>query len=82
VKSTGLLIATVLLLLLTGVIWWSNKKEAGGAKPEANLPPKLLSFDQSAITSFTIRHKNQGPLTLAKDNDSWRIMAPTPLAAR
>jgi hypothetical protein len=81
VKSTGLLIAASLLLLLTGVIWWSNKKEAVASKPDANAAPKILSLDASAVTSLTIRHKDQGTLTLDRDHEAWRITAPAPLQA-
>ena len=80
-KSTGLLVAASLLLVLTGVVWWSNKKEAAATKTETNAPLKILSLDQSAVTSVGIREREQSSLILARDHDTWRITAPLPLAA-
>jgi hypothetical protein len=80
-KSTGLLVAASLLLVLTGVIWWSNKREAVASKPDSNAAPKILTLDASAVTSLSIRKRDQGTTTLDRDHEAWRITAPAPLAA-
>ena len=80
-KSTGLLIAAVFLAVLSGVIWWSNKKEAAATKTESIASPKILSLDQSAISSLTIERKGQPPLALSKNANGWQITAPQQLPA-
>jgi hypothetical protein len=81
VKSTGLVIAAALLAVLSGIIWWSNKREAARPESEANASPKILSFDQSAVISFSIERKGQPTLTLAKNGGDWQITAPAEFPA-
>ncbi len=80
-KWTRLVLAAALLALLGGLIWWSNKKEAATvAKPDSGAPRKILSLDSSALTSFTIQHRNQDRLTAIRQNSAWQITSPKPLA--
>ena len=81
-RLTRLVFAAALLALLGGLIWWSNKKEAATiAKPDSTAPPKILSLDSSAIAAFTIQHRHQDQLAIAKSNGAWQITAPKPFAA-
>ena len=80
-KSTGLLIAAALLAVLSGVIWWSNKKEAASGKTEADSSPKILSLDQSAVTSFSIERNGQPKLALVKNGSDWQITNPAQFPA-
>jgi hypothetical protein len=84
-KLRNLLIAAVVLAALSGVLYWSNHRkpsEASSATPSPDTPARILSLNQSDISSLDILHKDQPAVDLSKDGSgNWQITAPKTLPA-
>ena len=81
-KIQGLLIAAIVLTALTGTLYWSNhhKPAETTAQASADLPPKILTLNESDITKLDLKKKSGDELMLAKDNSgNWQITSPKPL---
>jgi hypothetical protein len=83
-KLRGLIIAALILAALTGTLYWSNhhKPAEDASKAAADLPPKILSLNQSEISRLAIQRKGEPEVVLSKNaSGTWQITAPQPLPA-
>src|SRR5215475_8064039 len=84
-RSTGLLIATLILAALLGALYWSNRArqtEDAGAKAAPDAPPKILSLNQGEVVGLAIRRREQPAVELSRNpSGAWQITAPAPLSA-
>jgi uncharacterized protein DUF4340 len=83
-KSSGLLVATIVLAALGGTLYWSNhhKPEDTTAKAAADAPPKILALNQPDINRVEIKKKSGVEVTLTKnDAGKWQISSPKALPA-
>ncbi len=83
-KLRGLIIAALILAALTGTLYWSNhhKPSEDTSKAAADLPPKILSLNESDISRLAIRRKGEREVVLTKNaSGTWQITAPQPLPA-
>jgi Domain of unknown function (DUF4340) len=82
-KSTSLLIAAIILAALSGLLYWSNHRKPAEdtTKASSDAPPKILSFDESDVTSLDLKHKDAPEIALSKQNNEWKITEPKALGA-
>jgi hypothetical protein len=83
-KFRGLLVAAIVLAALTGTLYWSNHRKppeiTGTAS--ADIPPKILTLNQTDITGVEIRKKTGEDIILGKtEAGQWQMTAPKSLPA-
>ena len=82
-KSSGLLIASLVLAALIGALYWSNHhKPAETTKVSADVSPKVLSLKQDDISKLTLKKNGEETVGLTKDSSGkWQIISPQPFRA-
>ena len=79
----GLIIAAVVFAALAGLLYWSNHhKPAEKVEASIELPPKIITLEQSDLVKVDIKKKGAPELVLARNSSgNWEITAPKPLRA-
>ncbi len=81
-RFRGLAIACLVLLTLSVGLFWSGRHKPSKAAATAAKGPVILKVDPANVTAVTIRSKDEGTLTLKKqDTEKWQIDAPKKLPA-
>jgi Domain of unknown function (DUF4340) len=81
-RLRGLAIASAVLLALSGVLYWSAHHKASKKASAASSTPVILSVKPASVTSISIRHVGEEPVTLTRQSSGgWQITAPKTLPA-
>ncbi len=76
-KTRELIVAVVVLAALTGTLYWSNHHKSTETAPStADVPPKILSLNESDISGIAINKKDAAEIQLTRNGNDWQITAP------
>jgi hypothetical protein len=81
-KMRGLVFAVAVLAGLVGTLYWSNRhKPSESVQASVDTAPKILTLNESDISSIDLKKKSGPELVLAKANGNWQINSPEKLGA-